>query len=185
MPAYPLTIAPDVHVDSFHLAESDLPNSRRARANLAWSVRKQTLRGGRSDGVERIILDNGALSVDILPTRGMGIWRGSYRGHHLGWASPVRGGPIHPQFVRLEDRGGLGWLGGFDELMVRCGLAHNGPPFETFDPPGGDQSARRTMHPLHGRIANSPEHAVGVQVDDGDGTDPRVCTACHKERLGT
>ena len=32
------------------------------------------------------------------------------------------------------DPGGLGWLEGFDELFVRCGLDSNGPPL--FDAQG-------------------------------------------------
>ena len=37
-------------------------------------------------------------------------------------------GPVHPKFVDLSVRGGLGWLTGFDEWLCRCGLAWNGPP---------------------------------------------------------
>ncbi len=124
--------------------------------------------------MDRITLDNGALGVEILPTRGMSLWRGSFRGNRLGWDSPVRDGPVHPSFVRLEERGGLGWLDGFDEWMVRCGLAHNGAPFELFDPPSRDPAApppRRTIHPLHGRIGNIPAHFVAVHVE-GKGPQP-------------
>jgi hypothetical protein len=63
-------------------------------------------------------------------------------------------GPVHPKFVQLSDRGGLGWLAGFDELLCRCGLASNGPP-------GADG---RTPLTLHGRIANLPAQAVEVRV---------------------
>ena len=45
----------------------------------------------------------------------MGLWRGDYHGLPLGWRSPVLG-PVHPKFVEQADRGGLGWLAGFDEL---------------------------------------------------------------------
>lgn len=179
MPFYHLTTTDGFHTDSFHLDESALPNSTQDPAQMAalgqlWQVDRRTLRGGRADGVDLIRLDNGSLVVEIVPTRGMGLWRGLFRGNRLGWDSPVRDGPIHPKFVRLEDRGGLGWLDGFDELMVRCGLAHNGPPFETFDPPTGGLTARRTMHPLHGRIANTPAFQVGVRLDDGDGSDRTI-----------
>ncbi len=173
MPSFTLTdVADDHYVESFDLAATDLNTSRIDPDQPAWSVRKRTLRGGRRDGVDRIVVDNGALVVEILPTRGMGLWRGSFRGDRLGWDSPVVGGPVNPSFVRLEDRGGLGWLDGFDEWMVRCGLAHNGPPFEVSDPASPDPDApppRRTMHPLHGRIANTPAHFVAVHVE-GDGS---------------
>ena len=162
MPHHILTdSAAGLHVADFRLTAADLPGPSTPGAP-AWSVARRTLAGGRADGVDLITLDNGALRVEIVPTRGMGLWRGSFRGDRLGWDSPVRDGPVHPQFVDLDGRGGLGWLDGFDELMVRCGLAHNGPPFEAVDPSG-----RRTMHPLHGRIANLPAHRVEVRVDDG------------------
>lgn len=172
MPSFLLTSPDgDAHAGAFHLSAADLgPAPDLGQA--AWSIRRETLRGGRRDGVDVVTLDNGTLSVAVVPTRGMGLWQGSCAGHRLGWDSPVRDGPVHPQFVRLEDRGGLGWLDGFDEWMVRCGLAHNGPPFTTFDPPdeAARPSARRTMHPLHGRIANIPAHRVSVHVE-GDGPD--------------
>ena len=80
------------------------------------------------DGKRYLIeVDNGALSYSILPTRGMGLWKGRYRDIDLGWSAPVIG-PVHPKFVDLSLRGGLGWLTGFDEWLCRCGLAWNGPP---------------------------------------------------------
>ncbi len=178
MPTYLLS-NPDPARDgeNFALTEADIPGSAQAPTNRSWSVRQRTLRKGRSAGVDLITLDNGALRVEIIPTRGMGLWRGEFRGHRLGWSSPVRDGPVNPAFVRLDERGGLGWLDGFDELMVRCGLAHNGAPFETADPASSDPAdppPRRTMHPLHGRIANIPAHRVAVQVDDGDGSDRTI-----------
>ncbi len=145
-------LANDTWVDPFELTSKEVSPHQ----PTDWSVRKRTLRGGRRDGVEVIEVRDGALEFTILPTRGMGLWRGSYRGHRLGWRSPVQG-PVHPQFVNLMDRGGLGWLSGFDEWICRCGLSSNGPPGE--DPP------TREFLPLHGRIANSPAHRVEVQVN--------------------
>jgi galactose mutarotase-like enzyme len=117
----------------------------------SWSVSKRTLYGGLRDGVETIEVSAGGMSFTVLPTRGMGLWRGDYRGMPLGWNAPVMG-PVHPKFVNLADRGGLGWLTGFDEWLCRCGLAWNGPP-------GNDNGFPLT---LHGRIANSPAHRVAV-----------------------
>jgi hypothetical protein len=115
----------DVWLDSFAIGAHSL-HSPGAKD---WQVRKRTLRGGLRDGVDLIEVDNGALSFSVLPTRGMGLWRGDYRGNALGWRSPVSG-PVHPKFVHPSDRGGIGWLAGFDELLCRCGLASNGPPGE-------------------------------------------------------
>jgi hypothetical protein len=69
----------------------------------SWHIRKTTLRGGPSDGVDLIEVDNGALAFSVLPTRGMGIWKGSYKGMSLGWQSPVRG-PVHPSLVNELER---------------------------------------------------------------------------------
>ncbi|MHC4877376.1 MAG: aldose 1-epimerase family protein [Planctomycetota bacterium] len=135
----------------------------------AWSISKRTLRGGLSDGVDVVTLDNGNLSLSVLPTRGMGLWKGSYRGLSIEWKSPVAR-PVNPQFVNLQERGGLGWLAGFNELMCRCGLAFNGPPGvdRVVDCDGNVSESELT---LHGKIANLPAHRVSVSVDDdGDGT---------------
>src|SRR5262245_41153361 len=74
-----------------------------------WSVEKYTLRGGVSEGVDIVELNNGRLSVSILPTRGMGLWRGTCDGLALGWKSPVAL-PVNPAFVNLIENGGAGWL---------------------------------------------------------------------------
>lgn len=135
----------------------------------AWEISKRTLRSGLSDGVDVVTLDNGALSMSILPTRGMGLWKGSFRGLPIEWKSPVAR-PVNPQFVNLQERGGLGWLAGFNELLCRCGLAFNGPPGvdRVLDDNGNATESELT---LHGKIANLPAHRVSVSVDDdGDGT---------------
>jgi hypothetical protein len=128
-----------------------------------WSVKKERLRGGRRDGVDLIVVDNGLLRFSIVPTRGMGLWKGWFQGNRLGWDSPVTDGPVHPALVNLSAAGGLGWLDGFDELLARCGLENNGAPFEvkTVKPDGSES---HTTYGLHGRIANIPASYVAVQV---------------------
>ena len=121
-----------------------------------WRVTKSRLHGGLSDGVDVVEIDNGRLSVSVLPTRGMGLWKGSLGGIPVGWDSPVRR-PVHPAFVDLSRRGGIGWLDGFNELLCRCGLAWHGAPGED----GGE------LLPLHGRIANLPAHRVVLGIDAG------------------
>ena len=113
---------------------------------------------GLSQGVTTVELDNGPLRVTVVPTRGMGLWRLECNGQNLGWQSPVRG-PVHPALVPLVEPSGLGWLDGFDEFMVRCGLESNGAP--EFDDDG------RLAYPLHGRIANRPAYHVELQAADG------------------
>jgi galactose mutarotase-like enzyme len=148
----------DVWIDNFAASNDTL----RLPTPHDWSIRKRTLRGGLRDGVDLIEVHNGALSFSLLPTRGMGLWRGDYRGLALGWHSPVAG-PVHPKFVNLLDAGGLGWLAGFDELLCRCGLASNGPPGEDAwtDAHGAPRRAHLT---LHGKVANLPAQVVEVRV---------------------
>jgi hypothetical protein len=149
----------DVWVESFGTDNNRLPLA----TPHEWSIQKRTLRGGLRDGVDLIEVHNGALSYSILPTRGMGLWQGNYRGNYLGWRAPLHG-PVHPRHVNLSDRGGLGWLYGFDEWLCRCGLAFNGPPGEDAwtDKNGGNH---RDVITLHGRIANQPAHLVEVRIN--------------------
>ncbi len=114
------------------------------------------LRGGLCEGVDVAELSNNALCITIVPTRGMGIADVRCGDIRLGWDSPVRG-PVNPQFVPLMEPGGLGWLDGFDEWLVRCGLESNGAPEY------GEQG--RLLYPLHGRIANRPAHKVELTFD--------------------
>jgi len=125
-----------------------------------YSIVKRRLHGGLSDGIDHIRVDNGLFSFEVLPTRGMGIWKGWLGGTEIGWQSPV-GGPVHPQYVPVTESSGLGWLDGFDEWFVRCGLESNGAP--DFDEKGG------LLYPLHGKIQNRPGHRVDVSVDGETG----------------
>lgn len=117
--------------------------------------------GGLSEGVEMVTLKNGSLNIHVLPTRGMSLWRASYNGadgpEPIQWNSPARG-PVHPSFVDVSEPSGLGWLDGFDEMLVRCGLESNGAP--EHDDKG------TLLYPLHGRIGNKPAHKVELTVDD-------------------
>ncbi|QDT42383.1 hypothetical protein Pan241w_24670 [Gimesia alba] len=131
--------------------------------NPSWSIRKTQLHGGLSEGVDLIEVNNGALQLSILPTRGMGVWKGNCQGIPLEWQSPVKS-PVNPAFVTLSERGGLGWLSGFNELICRCGLISNGPPGA--DSAGNPLESELT---LHGRIANTPAHYVSVELDPADG----------------
>lgn len=127
-----------------------------------WSISSHVLTAGLSDGVHVVTLDNGDISVDVFPTRGMGIWRARSSDILVGWNSPAQV-PVNPAFLNLKDRNGLGWLEGFNELLCRCGLSFNGPP-------GIDDGAASPIESdltLHGKIANLPAHHVEVGVDDG------------------
>jgi len=161
-------LSDDVYVDRIELSPADVEGDA-----TGYSVAKRTLRGGRRDGVDAIEVDNGAFRFVVLPTRGMGIWRAGLGELPLGWKSPVPG-PVHPSFVRLWEASGTGWLDGFDEMLVRCGLESNGAP--QFDEKG------EVVYPLHGKIANIPAHQVEVTID-GDSGEIAVAGTVDESRL--
>ena len=128
-----------------------------------WSVTKTILEGGKQEGVELLTLDNGKLKITVIPTRGMGIFDVRMGSLRLGWDSPVKE-IVHPSYVDLESRGGLGWLEGFNEWMVRCGLEFAGHPGtdEFIDNTGGTATLDLT---LHGKIQNIPASDYEITVD--------------------
>jgi hypothetical protein len=130
----------------------------------AWSVRSFTLRGGLQEGVDVVEINNGKLSFAVLPTRGMGIWKGQCGDVRLGWDSPVKD-PVHPSFIHPEERGGLGWLRGFNEWIVRCGLSSMGAPGKdvVIDNNGNESEV---FLPLHGNIANTPARRVTLEISE-------------------
>jgi hypothetical protein len=161
--AYRMTLTDvenDVWRETFELRSEDLGGPRGA-----WSIVKRVLRGGLRDGVDWIGIHSGAMKFSILPTRGMGLWQGDYNGLFIGWKAPVRG-PVHPKFVHANERGNLGWLQGFDECMVRCGLESNGAPCTDALTDNNGNPIHVDL-PLHGRIANLPASRVEVEVIPG------------------
>jgi len=142
--------ARDLHLDEFTITAAELGQAG------SFGIRKRTLHGGLREGVDVVELDNGLLRATIVPTRGMGLWRVAAGELFLGWQSPVAG-PVHPHWVPVWEPSGIGWLSGFDELLVRCGLTSNGAP--QFDDQG------RLQYPLHGQIANLPAWHVEASYD--------------------
>jgi hypothetical protein len=119
-----------------------------------WTVTKRLLTGGRQEGVEVIEVDNGLMKFTVVPTRGFHLWTAKVGDLRLGWDSPVKE-IVHPQFVNLAERGGLGWLNGFGEWISRCGLESMGPPCT---------DGNRT-YTLHGRINYIPASYVEVRLE--------------------
>lgn len=127
-----------------------------------WSVHSYTLHGGLQEGVQVVEIDNGMLRFAVLPTRGMGIWKADCGAMKLGWDSPVKD-PVNPAFINLEERGGLGWLKGFNEWFVRCGINSMGAPgMDTVTDYSGN--AYEVPLTLHGKIANIPARTVSLEV---------------------
>jgi len=128
-----------------------------------WAVTREILKGGKQEGVELLTLDNGKLKITVIPTRGMGILDVKMDGIRLGWNSPVKE-VVHPSYINLESRDGLGWLEGFNEWMVRCGLEFAGHPgTDQFINNIGDPSTLNLT--LHGKIQNIPASDYEILVD--------------------
>jgi len=149
------SVQENIRVDSWYTDELNTGLGRKP-----WSVAKRTLHGGRQEGVDIIEVDNGAVSFSVIPTRGMSIGyldlRAGGASIPLGWQSPVTE-VVHPREVDLQDYRGLGWLTGFNEFLVRCGVAFAGHPAE-------DEEGR--LRTLHGRIGNIPASEVEVVVEE-------------------
>ena len=136
-----------------------------------WSIRKRTLHGGKQEGIDLITVDNGVFEIDIVPTRGMSIYEIRYGDVRIGWDAPVES-LVHPSLVDLESRGGIGWLEGFNEWMVRCGLEFAGHP-------GHDEAVDRDLT-LHGKIGNIPASQVQVLVSKAPTTEIRIRGIVHE-----
>jgi Domain of unknown function (DUF4432) len=120
-----------------------------------FSVRMRTLHGGRQEGVCIVDIDTGAMKISVVPTRGMNVLEAVAGNVRIGWKSPVSE-VVNPAFIELNGRGGLGWLEGFNEMVVRCG-------YEWVGHPGMDKGV---LLPLHGLAANIPASKVVLSIDE-------------------
>jgi hypothetical protein len=125
------------------------------KAPQPFTVSMRTLHGGRQEGVSLIEIDNGAMQITVIPTRGMNVLEAVAGDVRLGWDSPVDE-VVNPANIELSSRGGLGWLEGFNELVTRCG-------YEWVGHPGEDNGELLT---LHGRAANIPASRVVLEIDE-------------------
>jgi uncharacterized protein DUF4432 len=133
------------------------------KSPVPWSVRKSTLHGGKQEGVDVVVIDNGKLAITVIPTRGMGILKVEMGDVRLGWDSPIKE-VVNPAYVNLQARGGLGWLEAFNEWMIRCGLESAGQPGkDKFITNTGDEAEMDLT--VHGKIANIPASEVEVVID--------------------
>ncbi|MFP4204264.1 MAG: aldose 1-epimerase family protein [Opitutales bacterium] len=161
---YKLPLLNAESAEAFRSVKLDATSAEGTGIETGWSVKSYTLRGGLQEGVDVVEINNGKLSFAVLPTRGMGIWKGQCGNIALGWNSPVKD-PVNPAFINKQERGGLGWLKGFNEWIVRCGLNSMGAPCAdtVFDNSG---NAVDVPLSLHGNIANTPARAVSVEITD-------------------
>jgi hypothetical protein len=139
-----------VDLGSFSLTASDLG----LPASVPINAEQVELVGGKQQGSRVITLTVGEVTVRVVPTRAMAILEATHDGVRFGWNSPVKE-VVHPWFIEQESAGGLGWLDGFNEMLVRCGYQWAGHP-------GVDNGQLLT---LHGRIQNTPADEVVLKVD--------------------
>lgn len=153
------SVARNIRLETWQLTSRDLP----AKFAAPWSIRKYTLHGGKQEGVDLVEIESGSLRLLVSPTRGMSVIRVDRGDIRLGWDSPVKE-IVHPREINLQNRGGLGWLEGFNEWMVRCGLEWAGHPGkDRFINNTGDTAEMDLT--LHGRIGNIPASEVEVLID--------------------
>ena len=129
-----------------------------------FSIEQKVLHGGKQEGSKIIVISSkNGLTITLSPTRGMNLLRVEGFGTKMGWDSPVKE-VVNPAFINLESRNGLGWLEGFNEMMVRCGYEWTGHPV----------TADGQIYTLHGKAGNTPVSLVEVDVAD---------TAPHEIRI--
>ena len=96
-----ISVEKNLRVDSLEISGKKITPQ-----NPKWSVRKLTLHGGKQEGVELVVLDNGKLQFTVVPTRGLGVLEAKLGDVRLGWHSPVKES-VHPRHINLQSRGGL------------------------------------------------------------------------------
>ena len=122
----------------------------------AFSLQQKVLHGGKQEGSKVLtITSKNGLTIALSPTRGMDLLHVNGDGVRLGWDSPVNE-VVNPTYINLESRNGLGWLEGFNEMMVRCGYEWTGHPV----------TKDGRIYTLHGKAGNTPASRVEVTVDE-------------------
>ncbi|MCO6547366.1 MAG: aldose 1-epimerase family protein [Gilliamella sp.] len=120
-----------------------------------FAIQNTILKGGKQDGTELLTISSDNFTIKLIPTRGLGILSVIGDGVRMGWDSPVNE-VVHPKYINLESRAGLGWLDGFNEMMVRCGFEWTGHAVQDSG----------IMYTLHGRAQNTPVSKLIVDVSD-------------------
>jgi len=121
-----------------------------------FSIEQKVLHGGKQEGSKILVITSqDGLTITLSPTRGMNLLHIEGFGAKMGWDSPVKE-VVNPAFINLESRNGLGWLEGFNEMMVRCGYEWTGHPV----------TADGQIYTLHGKAGNTPASQVEVEVAD-------------------
>ena len=124
-------------------------------ASADFSIEQKVLHGGKQEGSKVITITSKGLTIALSPTRGMDLLHVTGDNIRLGWDSPVQE-VVNPAYINLESRNGVGWLEGFNEMMVRCGFEWTGHPV----------TADGMIYTLHGRAGNTPASKVEIEIAD-------------------
>lgn len=145
------------------MAQQQINGKELSSGTSEFGFTSSIMESGKSAGVQIVQLRCGDMRVLIMPTRGMSILEVQFRDGlgTCGWNSPLPN-PVHPMWVPISEPSGLGWLEGFNEMLVRCGLESNGAPQH-------DENGR-LEYPLHGRIGNLPATSCCIEIDEASGT---------------
>jgi len=63
------SVARNIHLDTWQISNRELDLKTKSQ----WSVKKLTLHGGKQEGVDVIVVNNGKLEFTVIPTRGMSV----------------------------------------------------------------------------------------------------------------
>ena len=119
-----------------------------------FSIEQKVLHGGKQEGSKILVIHSkDGLRITLSPTRGMNLLKIEGFGSRMGWDSPVKE-VVNPAFINLESRNGLGWLEGFNEMMVRCGYEWTGHPV----------TADGQIYTLHDILTNHADYPHDYQI---------------------
>ena len=140
-------------------------NSNNIKNNFNHNIRKLQYIDGRSKGVSVIEINTGkGLVFEILPDRGLDIYRFSLYGQNLTYLVP--GSPFSSSHY---DSNGYGWLNTFNGgFLVTCGLRNAGEPCVE----------NKFQYGLHGTISNTP--ASEVKIDEISTTSKNIISVSGK-----
>ena len=119
---------------------------------------------GKAHGTETIeVSTGGGLVYEVLPGRGMDLFRVSYRGTNLTYLMP--GAPVDS---RIYQPRGYGWLSSFNGgLLATCGLRNAGEPCVE----------DHMEYGLHGTISNTAAEEVTVETGESIRVKGRIIDA--------
>lgn len=128
---------------------SDLAGQTKISLPRGASIQKQIVTDKGGSLLTVLVIDNGLMTITVLPERGLEIGDIFLAGEKMSWdrsASYLR----HPDGVNLQDRNGTGWLDGFYSAAATIGPELFGTPGEGYT--------------LHGTSSYSPARPDSILI---------------------